>query len=200
MTTAGNAALILAMVPLFVAVLSAARGTDHLRPHTWFGILLAFAGMIILTTSHSALRLSLTTLSGDALILLCAVAWAVHTVFSQQFLLTISSLHWTTLTMAVGVPVLVAAALPELVRLPWAAVTWPTWATLAFSTFLAIGLGYVVWYRSLQTLGGPRTAVYSNLIPVVALAASWPLLNEQLGLRQAVGAVIVLVGVWVART
>jgi drug/metabolite transporter (DMT)-like permease len=102
--------------------------------------------------------------------------------------------------MAVAVPVPLTAALPELVRLPWAAVTWQTWGVLAYSTFLAIGLGYVVWYRSLQTLGGPRTTVYSNLIPVVALATSWPLLNEQLGLGQAVGAVIVLVGVWMART
>jgi drug/metabolite transporter (DMT)-like permease len=91
MTTAGNAALILAMVPLFVAVLSAARGTDHLRPTTWMGILFAFAGVVILTTSRVGFRLSLVTLAGDALILLCSVAWAVHTVFSPQFLLTIPS-------------------------------------------------------------------------------------------------------------
>ncbi len=199
-TTAGNSSLILAMVPLFVAILSTVLGTDRVLPRTWVGILLAFAGLALLTTGRDGLRVSLATLAGDALTLVCSLAWAVYTVFSRPYLRTQSPLQWTALTMAVSAPVLVVVSLPEVVRTSWGAVTWPTWAALAYSTLLSIGIGYVVWYRSVQTLGGPRTAIYSNLIPIFALAASWVLLDERLGLLQAAGAVIVLVGVSLART
>jgi drug/metabolite transporter (DMT)-like permease len=52
----------------------------------------------------------------------------------------------------------------------------------------------------LQAVGGPRTAVYSNLIPVATLIASWLLLGETLGALQALGGAIVLAGVSLARS
>jgi drug/metabolite transporter (DMT)-like permease len=51
-----------------------------------------------------------------------------------------------------------------------------------------------------QAIGGPRTAVYNNLVPMVTVVASWVLLGETLGLLQAAGAAIVLAGVSLART
>lgn len=198
-TTAGNSSLILAMVPLFVAVLSAALRIDPVTPRMWTGIVTAFAGLFVLVTAREGLRLSTATLAGDALTLLCAACWALYTVFSRPLLYRYSPLQLTAVTMAFGVPALVAAAAPQLLRQPWQTVTWLGWAVLAFSTVLAIVVGYVVWYASLQIAGGPRTAAYSNLIPVATLAASWLLLGETLGLLQAAGAAVVLAGVWLAR-
>lgn len=197
-TTAGNSSLILAMVPLFVAVFSAALRIDRVSPRTWAGIILAFGGLFLLVTGRSGLRLSRITLAGDALTLVCSLSWAAYTVFSRPFLRTMSPLQLTTLTMAAGAPVLILASLPELIRQPWHAVSWPSWAALAFSTLFSVVIGYVVWYESVQTVGGPRTAVYSNLIPLVTLIASWLLLGETLGLVQAAGAAIVLAGVSLA--
>jgi drug/metabolite transporter (DMT)-like permease len=199
-TTAGNSSLILAMVPLFVALLSAILRVDRVAPRTWTGIGLAFAGLLLLITGRGGLHLRTTTLAGDALTLLCSVCWAVYTVFSRPFLRKMSALQLTTLTMAAGAPVLILVSLPDLLRQPWASVTWQVWASLAYSAVLSVGVGYVVWYASVQTVGGPRTAVYSNLIPIVALASSWWLLGETLGPVQAVGAAVVLAGVSLART
>src|SRR2546427_61121 len=101
------------------------------------------------------------------------------------------------------VPLFVAmlsAALPQLLPRSWAAVSWQAWAALAYSTVFSIAVGYVVWYASVKAVGGPRTAVYSNLIPIVTLASSWLLLGETLGPVQAAGAAVVLAGVSLART
>jgi len=124
----------------------------------------------------------------------------MYTVFSRPLLKTMSPLQLTTLTMAAGAPALLVASIPQLLQQPWAAISWQAWAALAYSTVLAVAVGYVVWYASVQAVGGPRTAIYSNLIPIVALLASWLLLGESLGPVQAAGAAVVLAGVSLARS
>src|SRR5712664_53344 len=77
---------------------------------------------------------------------------------------------------------------------------WASWAAVVFSTLFPLSLGYIIWYASVQAIGGPRTAVYNNLVPMVTVVASSVLLGETLGLLQAAGAAIVLAGVSLART
>src|SRR5947199_117724 len=126
LTTAGNSALILSMVPLFIAALTSLLRIDRVAPRTWIGIVFAFVGLLLLITGRGGLHL--------------------------------------------GMPA------------------------------LAVAVGYVVCYASVQAVGGPRTAIYSNLIPIVALLASWLLLGESLGPVQAAGAAVVLAGVSLARS
>jgi len=64
---------------------------------------------------------------------------------------------------------------------------------------LAIGLAYLLWYRGVQLIGNSRTAAYSNLTPVVALAVAWVWLGEVPRLLQLGGAAVVLVGLTLAR-
>ena len=43
------------------------------------------------------------------------------------------------------------------------------------SSLLALALAYMIWYTAVQRIGSARTAVYSNLTPIVAMivAAIW---------------------------
>ncbi len=199
-TTAGNSALILAMVPLFVAILGALLNLDTLTSRTWSGIVLAFGGLFVLIGGGGTLRIDAQTIAGDLLMLACTICWAAYTVFSRPLLAWMSPLRLTALTMLLGVPILVLVSLPELLAQPWDRITGPAWAAVAYSAVFAIAIGYVIWYRSVQRVGGARTAVYSNLIPIVALITAWLLLGERLTLLQAAGAAVVLVGVWMARS
>src|SRR5206468_720243 len=49
LTTAGNSALILSMVPLFIAALTSLLRMDRVAPRTWIGIVFAFAGLLLQT-------------------------------------------------------------------------------------------------------------------------------------------------------
>jgi drug/metabolite transporter (DMT)-like permease len=70
---------------------------------------------------------------------------------------------------------------------------------VAYAGFLSIGLAYLLWYRGVQRLGNNRTAVYSNLVPVTAMATAWLWLGEVPTLLQAIGAVVILLGLTIAR-
>lgn len=198
-TTAGNSAIILATVPLFVALLGAALKIERLTAKTWGGILLAFAGIVTLVGATGEVGLAGQTLAGDLLILLCTICWSLYTVFSRPMLRALSPLRLTALTMVLGTPALILAALPQMLRHPWSEVGWQSWGALAYSSALAIALGYVVWYASVQSVGNTATAVYSNLIPVFALVAARLLLGETISLVQGAGATVVLAGVSLAR-
>ncbi len=199
-TTAGNSSLFLAMVPLFVALLGALFKIDRVTARMWVGIVLAFAGLVLLVQGRGDVAFGGPALVGDLLTLLAAICWASYTVFGRPYLRLLSPLRLTAVTMAFGSPAIVVVALPQLITQRWGEVTWQAWAALAYASVLAIALGYVIWYRSVQAIGGARTAVYSNLIPVVALGSAWLLLHESLTVIQAVGAGVALIGIALARS
>jgi drug/metabolite transporter (DMT)-like permease len=197
-TTAGNAALILSMAPIFVGVLAVALGLERPTPRMWIGLLLAFAGLLILIEGHSGIALGLATWAGDLLVLISSMCWAAYTVLSRSALERMSSLRLTTVTLVLGLPVILVAGAPGLASMHWEAVRLVSWGAVAFSSIFAVALSYVIWYRSVQAIGGVRTAAMSNLIPVVALVTARIFLGEPLGLLQVVGATVVLLGVWLS--
>jgi drug/metabolite transporter (DMT)-like permease len=71
---------------------------------------------------------------------------------------------------------------------------------MLFSATFAIGLAYLIWYRGVERIGNTRTAIYSNLTPVVALLAGAVLLNERPSALALAGAALTLAGVMIVRT
>ncbi|MGH2362150.1 MAG: DMT family transporter [bacterium] len=199
-TTAGNSSIILATTPIFIALLGVALGIERPTTRTWGGIVLAFAGILLLVGGKDEISLGSRTIAGDILIILCTICWSVYTVFSRPLLKELSPLRLTAVTMALGTPALILAAVPQMTRLNWAEVSWQSWAAVVFSASLAVALGYVIWYTSVQIIGNTRTAVYSNLIPVVALISAWLLLGETISAIQGIGAAVALAGVSLARS
>lgn len=199
-TTAGHSSVILAMVPLFVGALGVLLGLERPSLRMWIGLVLAFAGIVVLVSGRVGLVLDTSTISGDLITLAASLCWAIYTVLSRPFLARVSPLRLTTLTLCFGLPVILASAVPGLLRVQWGAVTLRAWAALTFSTLFAIVVSYVIWYASVQVVGSARTAAFSNLIPVVALIAAHLVLREPLGPPQVLGTAIVLFGVWLARS
>jgi drug/metabolite transporter (DMT)-like permease len=95
---------------------------------------------------------------------------------------------------------LVVASTPALVATQWSSVGIGGWMALLYSSVVSLGIAYIFWYRGLRVLGPTRTAVYSNLQPIVALLVAWPILGEVPTIFQGVGAVTIVAGVFLTRT
>jgi len=74
------------------------------------------------------------------------------------------------------------------------------YGALAYSAIGALVIAYLFWYRGIRVLGPTRTAVYSNLQPIVALLAAWAFLGEIPTIFQGVGAVTIIAGVFLTRS
>ncbi len=197
-TTASSSSLILATVPIWVALYGSLTGTERVG-RRWLGIILGFVGLVALIVGQDGFHLGSATLSGDLLILICAWGWAWYTVAQKPLLGRYAPLEITSITMLIGAPILVVAGLSQLPAQNWAGVTWAGWGGIFFSAVFGVALAYLIWSTAVQRIGNTRTAVYSNLIPVVATITAWLTLGEQMATVQLLGAAVVILGIWLTR-
>ena len=94
---------------------------------------------------------------------------------------------------------LLAASMPAIVATNWARIGMGGWLALFYSSIISMGVAYIFWYRGLRILGPTRTAVYSNLQPIIALLVAWAFLGENPTIFQGVGAATIIAGVFLTR-
>lgn len=199
-TRAGNASLLLSTTPVWTVLLSAWAG--HERPTRWVmvGVLGTLVGMVLVVLGGGdEIALGSETLRGDLLMVVSSILWSIYTVAGTGPVARYGALRMTTWSLYVGTPVLVLFGLPSLAQTDLAGVSAAAWGGVLYSGVFAIGLAYLLWYRGVQKLGNNRTAVYSNLVPVAALASAWIWLGEVPSTLQIAGATVILIGLTIAR-
>ena len=199
-TTPANSSLLMATSPIWVGIIGYALRIERINRLMWLGIALSFAGLgVLMMGGETKVRLGSTTLIGDLLILACAFAWAIYTTASKPLLARYSPLKLTAWSMLAGAVPLTLISIPSMIRQDWSAISPAAWAGLAFSTLMALVAGYLIWYTSVQRVGNARTAVYSNLTPVIAIVFAWLTIGSRLAPLQLAGAAVVLAGLMVTR-
>lgn len=198
-TPAGSASLILAVSPVMTAMLSALTGHERPGWRTWGGAAVAIAGIALITGSGIGLR-SGREIAGDLILVFAAFAWAAYTVSARPMVRKYGAVRTTAWTMWTGAVGLIALGTPGLLRQDWGSVGVVDWAALVFSALFAIGLAYLIWYRGVERIGNTRTAIFSNLSPVVAVACAAVLLHERPSEWALAGAVLTLGGVMIVRS
>jgi drug/metabolite transporter (DMT)-like permease len=198
-TRAGNAALILATTPLFTAILGRIRKHEHFTSRGVAGLLLAFAGIVMIVISGRGEVSIGETLLGDSLLLASTVCWALYTVGSKQLVHKYGSMKATTIMMTSGTPLLLLVCAPSLLKQDWSRVRPLAWAGVVYSGLFAIALAYFIWSYGVRRIGSTRTAIYSNITPIVALLVAWLALGETPTLGQLVGAIVIFGGIYLVR-
>jgi drug/metabolite transporter (DMT)-like permease len=199
LTRAGTAALILALTPVLTAVLSTLTGHERPGVRTWGGAALSVAGVGLVTGTGLTVG-GHRALVGDLILVGASVAWAAYTVGARPVVQKYGSIRTTAWTMWVGTVALWMVGAPSLARQEWRGLEWRAWGGLVFSALFAIGLAYLIWYRGVEKIGNTRTAIFSNLTPVVAMLAAALLLGERPSTWAVLGAVMTLTGVMVVRS
>lgn len=198
-TRAGNAALILATTPLFTAILGRIRKQETFTGRGVSGLVLAFAGIVMIVVSGRG-EVSLgETVLGDSLLLASTLCWSLYTVGSKQLMHTYGPLKATTIMMTSGTPFLLLVCTPALLRQEWSHVRPIAWAGLIYSGLFAIALAYLIWSYGVRKIGSTRTAIYSNVTPIVALLVAWPALGELPTWGQLAGALVIFSGIYLVR-
>lgn len=201
LTTASNTSIIMAMTPASVALLSSLCKQEKIHWAAWLGIALSFGGFyLVIANQPGDIVLSWKNLRGDMLIFAGNFAWAVYTVFSKPFLGRVTPLKWSSLTLAAGTVFFLPFCIPAFNRQDFGRVSLKAWAILAFSAVFALAVNYVIWYMSVKKIGNSKTVIYGNILPVFTVVFASLLIAERIGLWQAVGAVVILLGVYLTRS
>lgn len=199
---AGDAALVLAASPAFIAIFGRMLGVERISGRGVVGIALSLLGMafVVYGREIASEGSANPTLVGNLLILLGSVAWSLYSVLLKPRADHLDVVTISAFTMAGGALVMLVAGGPALARTAWTTVTPLTWGAMFYSGIFALVIAYLFWYRGVQVLGPTRTAMYSNLQPVIALGAAWAALGEVPTPWQALGAGTIIAGVVLTRT
>ncbi|MEW6126555.1 MAG: DMT family transporter [Acidobacteriota bacterium] len=199
-TNAGNAALILGTSPIFTAVISRFRKHEHFTSRAVIGLGVAFTGLaLIILAGGKAIHFA-GSLRGDLMLLLAAAFWATYTIGTSHFAHIYGSLKTATIMMLLGTPALWLVSAPMLARQNWAAVRMISWVGLIASGVLSIALCFILWNHCVKKIGATRSAIYSNIQPVFAMLAAYPMIGEIPNWGQVIGAGVVFAGIYLVRS
>ena len=196
-TSVANAALIAASAPVLIGLASAVRGEERIGASHWLGALLSLGGIYIVV--GRGLSVGGSTIRGDVTVFAAVCCWAIYTLGSGTLMTRHSPVAVTGLSMVIGTLLYVPAVIPHLRAVEWRTVDRMTWAAIVYSALFALCVAYTIWYAAVREIGSARTSVYSNLVPLVAMATAVLFLGEPLALRKVAGAAAVLVGVALTR-
>jgi drug/metabolite transporter (DMT)-like permease len=196
-TSVSNAALIAASAPVLIAFASAVMGKERVTAVHWLGATLSLIGIYIVV--GRGLTIGGSTLAGDLMVFAAVCCWAIYTLWSRTLMLRHSPVAVTGLSMTMGTLMYVPSVIPHLRTVAWDRVALGTWMAVTYSAVFALCVSYTIWYAAVREIGSARTSVYSNVVPLVAMAAATVFLGEPLGLRKLLGAGAVLAGVGLTR-
>jgi drug/metabolite transporter (DMT)-like permease len=195
---ASRASLIIALNPAATLVGGALFLREPLSRDRIAGIALALIGVAVeLSGGNPAKLFEHGSFLGELAMFGCVLSWAAYTLLGKRMLGDgVSSLAATTYAALVGTLMLVAinAVMGDL-HFPVASPK--VWWCLAFIGVFSTALAYVWFYDGVRAIGPARTAVFINLVPVVAIALSVSLLGEKLVPSVVIGAALVVSGVFV---
>jgi drug/metabolite transporter (DMT)-like permease len=201
-TSLTNSALILASSPIFVAIFGVLFKLERLNALAWTGIVLSFVGIaiVIFGNAPAADEVGKSNLLGDVLTLGAAIAWGAYTILVAPVVKQHSPIRVSAISIMFGTIPLVLLATPTFLTLDWSKVGLNSWLGVIYSGGFAIALGYVIWNRGVRHIGSARTAVYSNLNPVLAAIIAFFVRGDALTIYHLIGAVVILAGIALTRS
>jgi len=182
----GIAALLVATLPLWMALFGRLAFGDRLRPVAIAGLVVGFAGVALLVrTGGGGGRVDPTGAGGldplgTGVILLAPVSWAIGSLWSGRLPLPARPLVTTGMEMlcAGAVLTLLGGLGGELGRLDLAAVSGRSLAAFAYLVTFGSLLAFSAYVWLLRNATPSVISTYAYVNPVVAVALGWAILAE----------------------
>jgi drug/metabolite transporter (DMT)-like permease len=197
-TTAAHAAILVALSPVFAALLARMLLAEPLTRRRLGGIALAFAGVAVIVSPDLGAPGGGTWL-GDALSLGASLTWAAYTVLGKPALAQAPARDVTTWATLLGSGPLLVMGWPGLATVSWAALSAGQWVLLLYLSAGTIALANLLWYWALARTPTARVVSFSYLIPLVSAVIAISLGQEPLSGSLVVGATGVIGGVALAQ-
>ena len=200
-TSSSQAGMMIALIPIVVAVLSSVVLKEKVLGTQWLFIVMSVSGVLFIALMQGATG-SGSGLKGPLLLLGAVASAALFNIMSRRYSQNFSPFEITFVMMWTGAIVFTTAALVDHVRLG----TIGTY----FSVLYTPGVVYALFYLgivssviafllvnySLSQIPASQSAVFANLTTVVSILAGVAFRGESFYWYNLVGAVLILGGVW----
>ena len=198
-TSALNASLYLAVVPVLVLLLNRLLFKEKISPMILAGALISLIGVVWLLSQGDLMRMTqLNVNHGDLWAIASAVSWAIYCCIIRFRPTNISNTAFLTLLVGLAVVSLIPFFLVELFSHSAAQFIELHSAQWLGIGYLIIGpsiLSYAFWNYGIAIVGPAKGAVMTNVTPLFAALFSIVLLNEAVQSFHLISASLIVLGV-----
>lgn len=194
----GMTAVLVAILPFWIVVIEWI-GPTRRRPSLGvaIGLIVGIAGIVVLvgpSAIHPTAASGGGILKGALALMLGDLLWAVGSIYSKHAPLPRSTLLATAMEMLCGGALLVALAVitGEHKQFDVANVSAKSLAGFAYLTSIGSLVGFTAYIWLLKVQPASRVSTYAYVNPVIAVFLGWALAGEELTLRTAVAAAIII--------
>ncbi len=193
-TSAANSALLYAMTPALVFILTLFIHRE--APTKWkiLGIVMAFVGVAMIIFEKGASLSSDTTL-GNLMIFAAVIAWALYTLIGKPLVEKYGALRTTGLNMAVGALIYLPIGIMTSNLSEVSSISFISWQEILYMALIASVLNYFLWFYALGKLETSKVAIFQNLQPVMTTVLALILGTASITLNFVAGGVLALIGV-----
>lgn len=196
-TTAIHIALIMALSPIVVLLISALLGMERIGPLQLLGMALALAGALLIISGGSLRALTdMRGAWGDLLVVIAMLGWSGYTLLQSRVAPAASLLARVSLFAAAGA----LCSLPPAIREMWIAPAQVFNAKAAAAYLFAGLVPGLIAYAGFAWLGGRFGSVRTSLVlyigPVASALLSFLILGEPPTAIHFFGGLLILGGVW----
>lgn len=194
-TTAGNTAIILALVPLTTSILAIIFLNDHLTKLRFVGISFGLVGVCIVIFNGTEGVLGINI--GDLYIFLSMLVQAMSFIYIKKATATLDSKQMTGIMLIVGSFILFILSLmvePNGVS-QFSNLNIFIWTIFIISAVFSTAIGHILYNSAIHKIGAGQTAVFNNFVPFFGVISSAIFLGERIVPSQILGFIFIVTGV-----
>lgn len=200
--SSGLASLIVALVPIWVVMIEAwIFRAGRMTAKGLIGLAIGIVGLLVLLWPRiaSGTHLGRLELLGSGILAGASFFWALGSVFSHRFNLTVDvfvSAAWQ-MTLAGLVNGAVALITGQFQKTHWST---PALSGIGYLIVFGSWIGYSAYIYLLEHVPTPKVATYAYVNPIIAVFLGWLILREQIDVFMLVGTVIIIASVALVNT
>ncbi len=192
-STAGNAALIVALSPIATTLLSRMFLKEAITGQKLLGAVVALIGVVCIVL-YGGKQLGIS--HGDVYLLVAMLGMSVSLLFIRKLTTEMSAYEVTIYSTVIGTilmsPAVAVEALSGNLHASHQALTW---VLLVGVAVVGQGLAGFWWNQGIAAAGASMSAMFMNIPPFVAIIVSHFVLGDPILLAQLGGGVLILTGV-----
>jgi drug/metabolite transporter (DMT)-like permease len=190
----GAASLIIATIPIFVAILSIIYLEEKITIKKTSGIIISLTGVTIISlwgTSDAVIEIDY--IYGAIGVLIAALMGALYTIAGKKMLKRYNGFSLTVYAMLLGsiglIPFLNISLINQVKNL-----SITGWGALIFLGLFSTITAYTLWYIALETRDASEISMYLYAIPVISTIISYFLVGEIITIYFILGGLFVITG------
>jgi drug/metabolite transporter (DMT)-like permease len=194
-----NGALMISIIPVLIVFISFIFKTEKINFSQILGLLLSITGVATIVTRldfYTLIKLDLN--KGDLWLLVAMFSWAIYSTMLRTHKTGLKYLSFISVIVSIGLIFLFPQFLFEFYNHQVIRFNIPVFLIITYVVLFA-GLGaYILWNKAVIIVGPNKAGIFLHLMPVFSSFMAIFLLNEKLMNFHIIGAIIIIIGIYLS--